>query len=220
MSWGSASTTSQRSWKPRSRRVIPVASRTNELAPSAPTSHRALTVRVSPVERKPAGLLLLNPPKRQLDALIAVDQPRGFPSALDGHARQVARVPVDRALQLRLEEHVVRLPARPRRAVRLEPHEQLAVGPEPLVVVHRDHLLGEHLGQSKRLQQTHDLVVQMDGAREAVDLLEALEHAHPMTGSPQQRGQRLAHRAVTDDRHVEVEIALPGSPSATSLASY
>ena len=91
--------------------------------------------------------------------------------------------------------------------MRLEPHEQLAVGAEPLVVMHRDHLLGEHLGQSERLQQTHDLVVEMDGAREAVDLLEALERPHPMAGSPQQRGQRLAHWPVTDDRHVEVEIA-------------
>ena len=151
--------------------MIPVASRTNELAPSAPTSHRARTVRVSPVSASAARLVLLDPPKRQLAPVSAVNQPRGFPSALDGHARQAARVPVDRALQLWLEEHVVRLPARPRRAVRLEPQEQLAVGPEPLVVVHRDHLLGEHLGQSERLQQTHDLVIEMDGAREAVDLL-------------------------------------------------
>ena len=207
MSWGSASTTSQRSWKPRSRRVIPAASRTNELAPSAPTSHRALTVRAVARQRKPARLLPLNAPERQLDALIAVNQPRGFPSALDAHARQAARVPVDRALQLGLEEHVVRLPARPRRAAGLKPHERLAVGPEPLIVMHRDHLLGEHLSQPKRLQQTHDLVVEMDGAREAVDLLEALERPHPMTGSPQQRGQRLAHRPITDDRHVEVETA-------------
>ena len=49
MSSGSASTTSQRSWKPRSRRAIPLASRTKELAPSAPTTQRARTVRVSSV---------------------------------------------------------------------------------------------------------------------------------------------------------------------------
>ena len=55
MSFGSASTTSHRSRKPRSRRPIPLASRTNELAPSAPTSQREVTVRVSPVSASLPG---------------------------------------------------------------------------------------------------------------------------------------------------------------------
>ena len=132
MSCGSASTTSQRSWKPRSRRVIPLASRTNELAPSAPTSHRALTVRVSPVSASLPALVLARPAEASARRRSSrLNEPLGRPSALDGHARPGARVAVDRPLELRLEEHVVRLPSRRRRAARLEAQEQLAVGAEP-----------------------------------------------------------------------------------------
>ena len=154
---------------------MPLASRTNELAPSAPTSHRALTVRVSPVRCEPARLLLDAPPQRQLRRPLRVDEPLGHPSTLDAHAALGARVAVDRPLQLGLEEHVVRLPPRRRQALDVEAQQQLAVGAEPLVVVHRDHLLRERLGQVERLQQPHDLVIEMHRAGQAVDLAEALE---------------------------------------------
>ena len=113
---------------------------------------------------------------------------------------------MDRSLELRLEEHVVRLPPRSRQTVHVESQQQLAVGAEPLVVGDRNHLLGERVGQSERLEQAHDLVIEMHRTRQAVDLLKALEHHHPVAGSPEQRRQRLAHGAVPDDRHIEVGV--------------
>ena len=86
----------------------------------------------------------------------------------------------------------------------LKPQDRLAVRPEPLVVMRRDQLIGQHFGETERLKQTHDLVIDMDRAREAVNLLIALEHPNAMTRSSQQRRERLPHRAVPDDRHVEI----------------
>jgi hypothetical protein len=83
--------------------------------------------------------------------------------------------------------------------------EWFAVGPEPPVLGHGDQLIAQRLGQAERLQEPHDLVVEMDRARHAVDLREALERRHPMTRPAKQRGQRLADRAVPDDRHIDVD---------------
>ena len=88
--------------------MIPLASRTNELAPSAPTTHRALMVRVSPVRASRPGSG--DPPKRELNPVVGLDESLGGPSALDGHSRRDARMAVDRSLELRLEEHVIALP--------------------------------------------------------------------------------------------------------------
>jgi hypothetical protein len=48
-------------------------------------------------------------------------------------------------------------------------------------------------------------VVEVNRAREAIDLAEALKHGHAMPGSAEHRRERLSDRAVTDDRDVEVE---------------
>ena len=111
---------------------------------------------------------------------------------------------VDRPLELRLEEHVVALPPRRRRTARLKPQKQLAVGAEPPVVVDRNHLLGQELRESERLQQPHDLVIEVHRAWESIELPETLEHADAMPGSSEQRRERLAHRAVADDHDVEI----------------
>ena len=186
--------------------MIPLASRTNELAPSAPTTHRALTVRVSPVRASLPGLVFGDPPERELDPLVGLHEPFGRPPALDRHPGGDACMVVDRPLELRLEEHVVGLPPGRRRAAGLEAQQQLTVGAEPAVVVDRNHLVGQHLGQPERLQQPHDLVIEVHRARETVDLGEALEHRHPMPGAAEQRRERLPDRAVADDRDVEFRL--------------
>jgi hypothetical protein len=115
-------------------------------------------------------------------------------------------VVVDRALELRLEEHVVAVPSGRRRTTGLEPQQQLTVGAEPAIVVDRNHLVGQHLGQPERLQQPHDLVIEVHRPRKTVDRCEALEHGHPMPGSAEQRRERLPDRAVADDRDVEFRL--------------
>ncbi len=169
--------------KPRSRRVMPLVSRTNELAPSAPTSHRPRLAGQS----EPSWLIFGNPPERQLDPLIGLLESFGRRSAFDRYPRRKARVVVDRLLELRLEEHIVRLPPGGRRALRLKPQEQLTVGAEPPVVVDRNHLFGQHFGESERLQQPHDLVIDVNGPRETIGLSKALEYRDPVTGSSEHR---------------------------------
>jgi hypothetical protein len=133
-------------------------------------------------------LLLAHPVNRQLDMVAPVVQALRDPASLHGHAGGDARMVMDRGLELRLEEHVVGLPPRSRQALDIEPQHQLAVRAEPLVVADRDHLPGQRVGQSERLEQAHDLVIEMDRSGHAIDLLETLEDHHPVPGTPQQRG--------------------------------
>ena len=69
----------------------------------------------------------------------------------------------------------------------------------------RAHLFG----QPHRMEHAHHLAVEMDGARQCVDLGITLEHYHRQAGLPEQVGQRGANRAVTDDGDVAA-IALCG----------
>ena len=152
-----------------------------------------------------ARLRLGDAPEREFDPVIGLLEPLGRPPALNGHPGRDARVTVDRPFELGLEEHVVALPAGRRRTARLEAQEQLTVGAEPAVVVNRNHLLRQHLGEPERLEQPHDLVIEVNRARETVDLAEALEHRHPVPGTAEHCRQRLPHRAVADDRDVDVD---------------
>jgi hypothetical protein len=72
---------------------------------------------------------------------------------------------VDRPLELGLKEHVIRLPPGYRRSVGIKAQQRLAVGSEPLIVVDRDHLAGQHIGETQQLHQAHDLVIEMHRAR-------------------------------------------------------
>ena len=89
--------------------------------------------------------------------------------------------------------------------------ERFAVGSEPLVLGTGTSSSAERLGQAERLEEPHDLVIEMDRARQPVDLGEALKRGHAMAGPPEQRRERLAHRAVPDDRHVDVDVVVRGS---------
>ena len=155
--------------------------------------------------RELPGFLLTHPVKVQLGMVARVHQPVRHPASLHRHPRRDARVTMDRCFQFGLEEHVVRLPARSPQTVHVEPQQQLAVGAEPLVVADRNHLLGQHVGQVKRLEQAHDLVIEMYCTGHAVDLLKPLEHHHSMPSAAQHRRQCLPHRPVADDRHVSVK---------------
>src|ERR1700751_1295983 len=93
---------------------------------------------------------------------------------------------VNRPLELRLEENVGPDPPRRGRTPRLEPEDQLTVGAEPPVLVDRNHLVGQHLGEPERLQQPHDLVVEVGSAREAA--------------APPDRSQRLRRRTPAAGR--------------------
>ncbi len=178
--------------------MIPLASRTNEFAPSAP---------IDPARANGArlGLLIGRTSEGELCAGLGVDEPFGHPSTLDRDTGRPAPNAIERGLELRLEEHVVRLPAGARRGGHVEAQQRGAVGAEPVVLVDRDQLVSERLGKPERLKQAHDLVVQMDRARQPVDLLVALEHDDAMPGSAEQRRDRLAHRAVSDDRDIRIE---------------
>ena len=57
----------------------------------------------------------------------------------------------------------------------------------------------------------------MDRPREAIDVLEALEDRDPVAGAAEQRRERLAHRAVADDRHVDIEFLLLCSVESRGL---
>jgi hypothetical protein len=77
-----------------------------------------------------------------------------------------------------------------------------------VIVVHREQLIGQLIGDAEELQQAHDLVVEVDGPRQRVDLAEALEHHDLVSGAAEQGGQSLADRAIADDRHVDVVIVV------------
>ena len=155
-------------------------------------------------QSEPSRLLFGDPPKRELNPVVGLDESLGGPSALDGHSRRDARMAVDRSLELRLEEHVIALPPGRRRTPRLEPQKQLPVGAEPTVVINRNHLSGQKLRQPERLQQPHDLVIDVNRARETIRLPETLERRDSVTSAPEKGREGLPDRAVTDDRDVEI----------------
>ena len=60
----------------------------------------------------------------------------------------------------------------------LQPQDRLAVCAEPLVRLDRQDV--ELLGDPERLPHLHDLVVEVDGPRQAVQAREALVDGHAM----------------------------------------
>ena len=158
--------------------------------------------------RQPPGLRLLVAANAELRAGLAVHQPLDVPSAvqLDAVAQAGA---VERPLELRLEEEVVGLPPGRRGPWRCQRHHGLAVGAEPAVLAQWDHLVGEAVGEAEVLQQPHDLVVDVDRARQPVDLTEPLEGRHAMPGAGQPSRHGLADRPVADHRDVDVGVHRP-----------
>ena len=136
-----------------------------------------------------------------------VDESLGDPAAMEADAVMRARVTVERPLELRLEEQVVGLPPGGRRLLRDERHQRLAVGTEPVVVPQRDHLAGEVVGKTERLQQPHDLVVDVDRPRQPVDLVVALEDGD--LGDPRARAAPRApgRRVRTHNRDVDLGLS-------------
>ena len=61
-------------------------------------------------------------------------------------------------------------------------------------------------------------MVDVDGARKAVDLAEPLEHLDAVTGAAEHARDRLADGAVADDRDVEL-VVHPQAPTARCPAS-
>ena len=72
--------------------MIALASRTNELAPSAPDDPPRAHDSGLAGQSEPSGLLFGNPSERELGALIGLLEPFGHPSALDPHAGRDTRV--------------------------------------------------------------------------------------------------------------------------------
>ncbi len=95
-----------------------------------------------PGRRKPARLDLCDTPdasaprRRRSRPAPAPVQPRSHADASPG-----AGDAVERLLERRLEEHVIRLPSGARQTRNAEAQQELPVGPEPLVVADRDELL-------------------------------------------------------------------------------
>ena len=81
----------------------------------------------------------------------------------------------------------------------------LAVRAEPVVGVDRQRR--RVVGDPERLPDLHDLVVEVDGARQVVQAREALVDVHAVALAREQRGERLADRPVADDQHVGVDVA-------------
>ena len=115
--------------------------------------------------------------------------------------------PVERALEARLKEEVRRLPSGGNvLGVQLDAHDLLAVRSVPDVFAHGLQVAGDLLVDPERLPDPHHLVVEDCCARQVIELRIALEDQHPVTLPAEHCRRRLPHRAVTDDRHVAVEL--------------
>ena len=184
---------------------MPTASRTKELAPSAPITQRAVTVRVSSVGSRPCA-----PSSWRRRVIVAPPSPCSRPSATqprcDGDAGGGARS-VERLLELRLEEQVVGLPSRLATA---SPASSV-ISSSPSAPYQWYSRSGSSSSASLSvtpdgLQQAHDLVVDVDGARQAVDLAEPLERLDAVAGPAEHARDRLAHGPESDDRDVELVV--------------
>ena len=133
------------------------------------------------------------------------------PPALDRHGGLLACAARERLLQRRLEEHVVGLPAGCRGHGCFERHQRLPIGAVPVVVADGQQLVGELVRDPEALEQPHDLVVEVHSARHAVDLGEALDREHGVSGTAQQRRERLPDWAEPDDRDVDVDVVGSGA---------
>ena len=121
-------------------------------------------------------LLLADPAERQLHVVGVLDELLGAPPALD--RRRAARSAVERGFQVWLEEQVVGFPARRRGGLRAHRHDRLAVGAEPAVLVDRQQVVLQLVDDPELLPDPHDLVVEVDRARQVVQAAEPLEDAH------------------------------------------
>ena len=166
--------------------------------------------------RRPPGHLLDMTADREGCAALLIADALGGPAAMHGDA-VVRTPPVESPFELGLEEQVVRLPARLRRHLRSQGEQLLAVRAEPAVFAQRDHLLGEAVGQAAGLQQAHDLVVDVDGARQAIDLVEALERGDAVTRSTEHAGEGLPDGPVAHDGDVELSLHRPQVAAATAV---
>jgi hypothetical protein len=79
-----------------------------------------------------------------------------------------------------------------------------------VVVANREQVGRQLASNPEVLEQAHDLVVEVHGARETVDLAEPLEHGYTMPRLAKECRERLADRAVTDDRDVHVLVLVLG----------
>ena len=194
-SCGRRSSTSQRSRKPMSSSAMPSASRTNELAPSAPTTQLARAV-----DSPAAGSRLRRSPSSTWSACCSsrsTVRPRW-----QLHGRLRPHRPVEGRLEERLVEDVRVRPAG-RSRWRVKGHDRLTVRAEPLVAVDREDVALDRVDDPEPLPDPHGLVVEADRARQPVWLVVPLEHpdAHPRL--PEERGKGLSDRPVADDREVE-----------------
>ena len=137
------------------------------------------------------------------------------PASLD--RRAALRRAIQRSLEIRLEEEVIRLPSGRRRRLGAHGHDRLAVGAEPAVFVDREEIVGDLLDDAERLPDAHDLVVEVDRARQVVEAAEALEDADAVPGAAEQRGRRLTDGPVADYCHVVIELGHRGDPPSTRM---
>ncbi len=110
-----------------------------------------------------------------------------------------------RGLQAGLVEHVAGGPAAGGLQVRREAHEQLTVGRAKFIGRDRDRMACDLVGDSELLEQPHDLVVEMHGARQRVDDGVAFDGDHRDAAPGKQGGHRRAHRSKTHYQDVAVE---------------
>jgi hypothetical protein len=122
---------------------------------------------------------------------------------LDLHGRQRAHALVKDSLELRLAEHQRFGPTR-KAAFRVaaDPDQHVAVRVPPLVDRRGLGARKQRVEHAGPLQYARDLVVQVHGARERIRFGPALEDADLPAALPEQDREKLADRAVADDRDV------------------
>ena len=142
-------------------------------------------------------------PHSELDDVFALLQSDRLVLEEDVDAVVASGASAQLGLEGGLVEDVVGPPALARDLLaQLEAKQQLVVRVAELVIGgHRG--VGENLlRQAHGLEDAHDLVVEMQGPRQAVDLAVALEDRRANAFSAQQVCQQGAHGAVTHDQHV------------------
>jgi len=140
---------------------------------------------------------------RQLDVVLVLVEVDRFPALVQFHGRLGAHRPVECVLQVGLVDQRAQVPSRLAFVVPVEMGKRLACRVEEVKAPGRVGAGLELAGDLERLQDAHDLVVHAADARQPVEPGLALEHRYPVPAAPEQRGHRLADRAVADLHDIE-----------------
>ena len=151
---------------------------------------------------QPASAQILEP---DIDAIAVLIEREHFRAQAHVDVRLALRRLAKRSFEVRLMKAVARVPAERAYVLRSRPIEDQS--PIDIDEMHSGRNMGvrqDALCQPQGLEYAHHLVVEMDGARQRIDVGFAVEHDNREPAIGQQIGQRRTDRAVANDANIRL----------------